>query len=92
MRDLEYQGDVHTYLATLEEMNDRVGMTGEALKDTIATAISPEMHRNIFLRYGRFPSRDADLLEAVREAGVIEEEILLSAAQIKKKKGRQGVR
>ena len=86
MRDLEYQGDVHTYLATLEEMNDRIGMTGKALKDTIATAISPEMHRNIFLRYGRFPSKDADLIEAVREAGVIEEEILLSAAQIKKRK------
>ena len=86
MRDLEYKGDVQTYLATLEEMNDRVGMTGEALKDTIATAISPEMHRNIFLRYGRFPASDADLIEAVREAGVIEEEILLSATQIKKKK------
>ena len=86
MRDLEYKGDVQTYLATLEEMNDRVGMTGEALKDTIASAISPEMHRNIFLRYGRFPASDADLIEAVREAGVIEEEILLSATQIKKKK------
>ena len=86
MRDLEYKGNVQAYLATLEEMNDRVGMTGEVLKDTIATAISPEMHRNIFMRYGRFPTSDADLLEAVREAGVIEEEILLSATQIKKKK------
>ena len=54
-------------------MNDREGMTGEVLKDTIATAISPEMHRNIFMRYGRFPASDADLIEAVREAGVIEE-------------------
>ena len=43
------------------------------------------MHRNLLLRYGRFPARDADLIEAVREAGVIAEEILLSATQIKKK-------
>lgn len=83
MRALEYKGGVQTYLAKLEEINTRIGMTGEALKDTVVNSITPEMHRNIYLRYRRLPENDADLLEAVREVGLFEEDSAISAVQIR---------
>jgi len=86
MRSLEYKGDIQTYLAQLEEINSRVGVTGEPLREIITKAITPEMHRSIFQKYRRLPKDDTELLEAVREVGIIEEEIALSAAQIKKAK------
>ena len=86
MRALEYKGDIQTYLAQLEEINSRVGVTGEPLREIITKAITPEMHRSIFQRYRRLPKDDTELLDAVREVGIIEEEIALSAAQIRKAK------
>ena len=85
MRTLEYKGDIQTYLASLEEINSRVGATGEPLREIIMNAITPEMHRAIYQRYRRVPKNDADLIEAVRETGIIEEEILLSMGHSKTK-------
>ena len=33
MRDLEYKAVIQTYLAELEEISTRVGMTGEVLRE-----------------------------------------------------------
>ena len=82
MCSLEYKGDIQTYLAKLEEINSRVGATGEPLREIITAAITPEMHRAICQRHKRLLHDDAELIEAVREAGIIEEELTLSSAQI----------
>ena len=51
-------------------------------KDIIFCAITPDIRRAIYLQYKRSPDNDADFLNADREAGIIEKEIALSAAQI----------
>ena len=88
MCDLTYDGDIQTYLARLTEINTRVGATGEPFRDIIAQAIPTEMHRALYLRYETWPTNDHDLVEAVRKAGLLEEEILRSQAQKKKKNGK----
>ena len=88
MCDLTYDGDIQTYLARLTEINTRVGATGEPFRDIIAQAVPTEIHRAIYLRYETWPTNDHDLVEAVRKAGLLEEEILRSQAQKKKKTGK----
>ena len=80
MHSLEYKGNIQTYLAKLEEINSRVGATGEPLREIITAAITPEMHRAIYQRHKCLPNNDAELMEEVREAGIIEEELILFSA------------
>ena len=47
IRNLEYKGDIQTYLAELEQINCRIGATGEPLHEIIMAAITPEIHRGI---------------------------------------------
>ena len=46
------------------------------------------MHRAIYQRHKHLPNDDAELIEAVREAGIIEEELTLSSAQIRRGRGQ----
>jgi hypothetical protein len=87
MRDLKYEGDIQTYLARLTEINTRVGATGEPFRDIIAQAITSEMHRNIYQKYEAWPTTDQGVIEAVRRAGLVEEEITRS--QKKRKSGKE---
>ena len=80
---LEYQGDMQTYLAKFNELNSRVGLSGQAMKRILTTAVTPDMYKNIWRKHGCIPDNDADLLNAVREAGIEEEE--LARALIAKK-------
>lgn len=89
MIGLKYEGDIQTYLATLQEMNSRVGIGGEPLRAIIAKAITPEMHRAIYQKYKGLPDNDTDLIEAVREIGIVEEEIILSAIELYEEKGKE---
>ena len=72
---LEYQGDIQSYLAKFNELNSRVNLTGQAMKRILITAITPEMYKNIWRKHGCIPDNDTDLLNAVREAGIEEEEL-----------------
>ena len=72
---LEYQGDMQTYLAKFNELNSRVGLSGQAMKRILTTAVTPDMYKNIWRKHGSIPDNDADLLNAVREAGIEEEEL-----------------
>ena len=80
---LEYQGDLQTYLAKFNELNSRVGLSGQALKRILTTAVTPDMYKNIWRKHGCIPDNDADLLNAVRKAE-IEEEELARALVVKK--------
>ena len=85
LRELEYKNDIQTYLAQVEEINSRVGASGEPFREIIMDAITPAMGRSIYRRYGYIPDDDAELLRAVRQAGIVEEKIQLAAAQRKGK-------
>ena len=72
---LEYSGDIQTFLAKFNELNSRVHLSGQALKRALIVAMSNDMHKSIWRKYGKIPDNDADLLQAVREAGIEEEEL-----------------
>ena len=72
---LEYQGDMQTYLAKFNELNSRVGLSGQAIKRILTTAVTPDMYKNIWRKHGCIPDNDADLLNTVREAEIEEEEL-----------------
>ena len=84
---LEYGGDIQTFLARFNELNSRVHLTGQALKRALTVAMSNNMHKSIWRKHGKIPDNDADLLQAVREAG-IEEEELAKATTAKKAMAR----
>ena len=80
---LEYGGDIQTFLAKFNELNSRVHLTGQALKRALTVAMSNDIHKSIWRKHGKIPDNDADLLQAVREAGIEEEE--LARATVAKK-------
>ena len=60
-------------------------------------AISSDMHKSIWRKHGKIPNNDADLLQAVREAGIEEEELARATiakktmARLQKEKEKQAV-
>jgi hypothetical protein len=85
-QQLQYKWDIQEYLSKLLEINGRVRAKGEPLREVITAAITPEMHRAIYQGYHRLPADDKELIAAIRDVGIIEEEIALSRAQIQKMK------
>ena len=77
---LEYNGDIQTFLAKFNELNSRVHLSGQALKRVLVTAMSHDKHKSIWRKHGKIPDNDADLLQAVREAGIEEEELARATA------------
>ena len=43
-------------------------------------AVSPDMYRNSWRKYGKIPDSDGDLLHAVAEVGIEEEELARALA------------
>ena len=41
---LEYQGEMQSYLAKFNELNSRVGLSGQAMKRILTTAVTPDMY------------------------------------------------
>ena len=77
---LEYASDMQSYLACFNELNSRVQLTGQSLKRVLTAAVTPDMYRNIWRKYGKIPDTDSDLLHAVRDAGIKEEELARALA------------
>ena len=71
------------FLAKFNELNSRVQLTGQALKRALTVAMSSDMHKSLWRKHGKIADNDADLLQAIREAGIEEEE--LARATIAKK-------
>ena len=80
---LEYGGEIQMFLAKFNELNSRVHLSGQALKRALTVAMSNDIHKSIWRKHSKIPDNDADLLQAVREAG-IEEEELARATRAKK--------
>ena len=83
LKALRYEGSIQDYLSRLEELNSRVGVSGPALQDIILRQMTPEMGRAIFHKAGAILESDDALIDAVREAGIIEEEILRTQGRMK---------
>ena len=77
---LEYNGDMHTYLARFNKLNSYVQLTGQFLKRVLNVAVTPDMYRNIWRKHGNIPDTNGDLLHAVQEAGIEEEELARALA------------
>ena len=56
---------MQTYLAKFNELNSRVGLSGQAMKRILTTAVTPDMYKNIWRKHGYILDNDADLLNAV---------------------------
>ena len=67
---LEYNGDIQTYLAHFNELNSRVGLSGQALNRVHTASVTPEMYPNICRKYGKIPDADAVLVQAMRDEGI----------------------
>ena len=77
---LEYASDMQTYLAHFNELNSRIQLTGQSLIRVLTAAATPDMYRNIWRKYGTIPDTNRDLLHAVREVGIEEEELARALA------------
>ena len=83
MITLRYQGDIQDYLARIQELNSHVGLSGRALRKVIKTQLTLEMHTAIYNKCSCIPTEESILIETVREIGLIQEEILLTAHEAK---------
>ena len=70
---MKYDGLIRDYLTRFEELNSRVGLTGQGLQDLILQQITPEIGRAIYHKAGTIPDYDAPI-SAIRECRIIEEE------------------
>ena len=68
MNALKYDDSVRDYLFGFNELNSRIGITGDALKTIIETQMTPEMYRAIHQRHGNDPEDEGTLLEAFEQA------------------------
>ena len=65
---------MQTYLTDFHELNSKVGLTSEALKRVLTAVATCDMYQNLWRKYGKIFDPDTDLLQAIREAGIEEEE------------------
>ena len=76
----EYSGNIQTFLAKFNELNSHVHLSGQTLKRALIVAMSNNMHKSIWRKHGKIPDNDADLLQAVQEAEIEEEELARATA------------
>ena len=72
---LDYSADTQTNVVRFNELNSGVQLSGQSLKRVLTAAVTPDRYRNIWRKYRKIPDADADLLHAVWEAGIGEEEL-----------------
>ena len=75
---LKYGEDIQSFLAKFNKFNSRVHLSGQALKRALTVAMSNDMHKSIWRKHSKIPDNDTDLLQAVREADIEEEELARS--------------
>ena len=83
LKALQYEGSIQDYLAQFQELNSRVGLSGQGLQELILNQLTPQMGRAIYHRHGTIPSDDKALINAIRECGMIEEEFQRDKAAMK---------
>jgi hypothetical protein len=75
IRELQYEGDIDDYITKLEDLNMRVGASGPMFRAVIWDAITPEIKKMVYQSFKGIPRDDDAMIEAVKEAAYIVENI-----------------
>jgi hypothetical protein len=75
IRELQYEGDIDDYITKLEDLNMRVGASGPMFRAVIWDAMTPEIKKMVYQSFKGIPRDDDAMIEAVKEAAYIVENI-----------------
>jgi hypothetical protein len=75
IRELQYEGDIDDYITKLEDLNMRVGASGPMFRAVIWDAMTPDIKRMVYQAAKGIPKDDDAMIEAVKEAAYIVENI-----------------
>jgi hypothetical protein len=75
IRELQYEGDIDDYITKLEDLNMRVGASGPMYRAVIWDAMTPDIKKMVYQAAKGIPRDDDAMIEAVKEAAYIVENI-----------------
>jgi hypothetical protein len=75
IRELQYEGDIDDYITKLEDLNMRVGASGPMFRAVIWDAMTPDMKKMVYQVAKGIPRDDDAMIEVVKEAAYIVENI-----------------
>jgi hypothetical protein len=75
IRELQYEGDIDDYITKLEDLNMRVGASSPIFRAVIWDAMTPEIKKIVYQSFKGIPRDDDAMIEAVKEAAYIVENI-----------------
>jgi hypothetical protein len=75
IRELQYEGDIDDYITKLEDLNMRVGASGPMFRAVIWDAMTPDIKKMVYQAAKGIPKDDDAMIEAVKEAAYIVENI-----------------
>jgi hypothetical protein len=75
IRELQYEGDIDDYITKLEDLNMRVGASGPMFRAVIWDAMTPDIKKMVYQADKEIPRDDDAMIEAVKEAAYIVENI-----------------
>jgi hypothetical protein len=75
IRELQYEGDIDDYITKLEDLNMRVGASGPMFRAVIWDAMTPDIKKMVYQAAKGIPRDDDAMIEAVKEAAYIVENI-----------------
>jgi hypothetical protein len=75
IRELQYEGDIDDYITKLEDLNMRVGASGPMFRAVIWDAMTPDIKKMVYQSFKGIPRDDDAMIEAVKEAAYIVENI-----------------
>jgi hypothetical protein len=75
IRELQYEGDIDDYITKLEDLNIWVGGSGPMFRAVIWDAMTPNIKKIVYQAAKGIPQDDDTMIEAVKEAAYIVENI-----------------
>jgi hypothetical protein len=75
IRELQYEGDIDDYIMKLEDLNMCVGASGPMFRAVIWDAMTPDIKKMVYQAAKGIPQDDDAMIEAVKEAAYIVENI-----------------
>jgi hypothetical protein len=75
IRELQYEGDIDDYITKLEDLNMRVGESGPIFRAVIWDAMTPDIKKTVYQAAKGIPQDDDAMIEAVKGAAYIIENI-----------------
>jgi hypothetical protein len=75
IRELQYEGDIDDYITKLEDLNMHVGASGPMFRAVIWDTMTPDIKKMVYQAAKGIPRDDDAMIEAVKEAAYIVENI-----------------